>query len=125
MCCQSSGSFSFIWDKRGDAHLSHSFCTELSQFIVLKLIWPSSGTFQHHHHLTSSADTSVPTFAPNSENASLIYRAVYLALPNTMNLECLYDHTYSKSMDQPGKVANPARGQLNRENEHFPVRIRA
>ena len=28
---------------------------------------------------------------------------------------------YSKSMDQPGKVANPARGQLNRENEYFPV----
>ena len=25
-------------------------------------------------------------------------------------------------MDQPGKVANPARGQLNREKEHFPVR---
>ena len=25
--------------------------------------------------------------------------------------------TYSKSMDQPGKVANPARGQLNREND--------
>ena len=23
--------------------------------------------------------------------------------------------TYSKSMDQPGMVANPARGQLNRE----------
>ena len=29
---------------------------------------------------------------------------------------CMYGHTYSKSMDQPGKVANPARGQLNREN---------
>ena len=26
-------------------------------------------------------------------------------------------HTYSKSMDQPGKVANPARGQLNREEK--------
>ena len=26
--------------------------------------------------------------------------------------------------DQPGKVANPARGQLNSENEHFPVRVR-
>ena len=25
---------------------------------------------------------------------------------------CMYHHTYSKSMDQPGKVANPARGQL-------------
>ena len=29
----------------------------------------------------------------------------------------MYGHTYSKSMDQPGKVANPACGQLkNREN---------
>ena len=38
---------------------------------------------------------------------------------------CMYGHTYSKSMDQPGKVANPARGQLNKENEYFPVRVRA
>ena len=29
---------------------------------------------------------------------------------------CVYGHTYSKSMDQPGKVANPACGQLNRGN---------
>ena len=29
------------------------------------------------------------------------------------------------SMDQPGKVANPAHGQLNRENEYFPVRVLA
>ena len=28
-------------------------------------------------------------------------------------------------MDEPGKVVNPARGQLNRENEYFPVRVRA
>ena len=33
--------------------------------------------------------------------------------------------TYSKSKDQPGKVANPARGQLNRENDYFPVPVRA
>ena len=26
-------------------------------------------------------------------------------------------------MDQPGKVANPARGQLNRENEYVPIRV--
>ena len=31
----------------------------------------------------------------------------------------------SKSMDQPGKVASPARGQLNRKNEYLPVRVRA
>ena len=38
----------------------------------------------------------------------------------------VWSHIYSKSMDQPVKVANPARGQLNGENEHFPgVRVRA
>ena len=38
----------------------------------------------------------------------------------------MYGHKYSKkSTDQSGKVANPARGQLNRENEYFPVRVRA
>ena len=38
---------------------------------------------------------------------------------------CMYGHTYSKSMDQPGKVASPARGQPSRKNEYFPVRVRA
>ena len=28
-------------------------------------------------------------------------------------------------MDQPGKVANPARGQLSRKNEYSPVPVRA
>ena len=37
----------------------------------------------------------------------------------------MYSHKHTKSIDQPGKVANPARGQLNRENEYFPVRVRA
>ena len=32
--------------------------------------------------------------------------------------------TYGKSLDQPVKVANAARGQRNRENEYFPVRFR-
>ena len=35
----------------------------------------------------------------------------------------MYGHTYSKSMDQPGKVASPARGQLNRRNEYFPGKM--
>ena len=37
---------------------------------------------------------------------------------------CMYGHTYGKSMDQPGKVASPARGQLNRKTEYFSVRVR-
>ena len=36
----------------------------------------------------------------------------------------MYGHTYSKSMDQPGKRANPVRSQLNRENWYFLVRVR-
>ena len=33
--------------------------------------------------------------------------------------------TYGEGKDQPGKVANPTRGQLNRENVFFPVPVRA
>ena len=34
--------------------------------------------------------------------------------------ECGHHIIYSKKgMDQPGKVANPARGRLNRENEYY------
>ena len=33
-----------------------------------------------------------------------------------MSEPVLYSHTYSKSMDQPGMVVNPARGQLNRKS---------
>ena len=42
---------------------------------------------------------------------------------------CLYVYIYGQhfqqSIDQPGMVANPARGQLNRENDYLPVHVRA
>ena len=39
---------------------------------------------------------------------------------------CMYIWpSHIADMDQPGKVTNPARGQLNRENEHSPVPVRA
>ena len=49
------------------------------------------------------------------------------------NLINTYTHTHIvwsshdiwQSMNQPGKVANPARGQLNRENEYSPFPVRA
>ena len=41
------------------AYLGHSSLNpELSQFIVPKLIWPSSGTFQHYRQLSTSEDTA-------------------------------------------------------------------
>ena len=36
---------------------------------------------------------------------------------------CMVITFNSKMMDQPGMVANPARGELNRENEYFPVPV--
>ena len=40
---------------------------------------------------------------------------------------CMYvwSSHIAEHKDQPGKVANPARDQLNRENEFFPVPVRA
>ena len=35
----------------------------------------------------------------------------------------MYGHTHSKSIDQPGKIANSARGEPNRENEYVPFRV--
>ena len=37
----------------------------------------------------------------------------------------MYGHHIQQSMDQPGKVANPSRGELKRENEYSPVPVRA
>ena len=37
----------------------------------------------------------------------------------------MYSITYSKSIDQPSNNANPACGQLDRENDFFPVPVRA
>ena len=52
---------------------------------------------------------------------------VFDELRKVLHLCVSYDvwsHIY-QSMGQSGKVANPARGQLNRENQYFPVRVRA
>ena len=38
---------------------------------------------------------------------------------------CMYGHHIEQSMYQLGKAVNPACDQLNRENEHFPVPVRA
>ena len=50
---------------------------------------------------------------------------VVLVLVFLSGLSHVWSHIYIKSMDQPGKVASPARGQRNRKNEYFPVRVRS
>ena len=48
----------------------------------------------------------------------------YLLFMNLVCIVCMVI-TYGKGKDQPGKVANPARGQPNKENDFFPVPVRA
>ena len=61
---------------------------------------------------------------------NVVYR-ITVGLPPTLCMAahicmlCMYVHHIQQSMDQPGKVANPARGQLNRENEYSSVPVRA
>ena len=53
---------------------------------------------------------------------------VHLSFPTpTIGTVDMYDMaiTYNKGKDQPGKVAKLARGQLNRENDFFPVPVPA
>ena len=64
-------------------------------------------------------------FAPLS-HTHYWYEVGMLKVPMCMYV-CMVTRTIynSKNMDQPDKVANPARGQLNRINEYFPVRVHA
>ena len=55
-------------------------------------------------------------FLPSSAAASIyLFKTAIRHRVRSRVYVCTYGHTYSKSMDQPSKVANPARGQLNRE----------
>ena len=42
-----------------------------------------------------------------------------------MYVVCMYGQARVCCLYQPGKVDNPGRGQLSRENGYFPVRVRA
>ena len=57
---------------------------------------------------------------PNALSCKIAY--VYWNKFQNMRYAC---HTYNKGKDKPDKVANPARGQLNKENGYFPIPVRA
>ena len=78
-----------------------------------------------------SLQVSISTRTDHSSYCSTEHVIIHRGM-NTVQAEvggsytvCMYGHTYSKSKDQPGKAVNPARGQLNRENEYLPVPVRA
>ena len=53
------------------------------------------------------------------DHATTTYATLYLSYQAKLLVSdhsCMFGHTYSKRMDQPGKVVNPTRGQLNTEN---------
>ena len=64
-------------------------------------------------------DNSAADITVHSMYIYVLLRSWYIMCTDTAVV------THCKNMDQPGKVANPARSQLNMETENFPVRVRA
>ena len=71
-----------------------------------------------------SYHTMAPLSAFSVADRLIIGHTMYVCA-NIYRAVSMYACHIAKSMDQPGKVANPARGQLNRKNEHLPVPFRA
>ena len=66
------------------------------------------GDRQYHYYITSVVSLFPLVISMKSSSYVLSFRLVFFYL------------------DEPGKkVANPARGQLNRESEYSPVPVRA
>ena len=61
----------------------------------------------------------------------MYYIYIYILFVFRARAHCMVTYKYThahcskRSMDQPSKIANPARGQLYKGNEYFPVRVRA
>ena len=66
---------------------------------------------------TGTAKYSFPCLVDNEQDWQPYpvdpYSAICDAHAHMYIYVCMYGHTYSKGMDQPDKVVNPARGQLN------------
>ena len=50
---------------------------------------------------------------------------IYIYLATASHCVCVCGRHFQQIGHQPGMVANPARGQLNKENRIFPVPVRA
>ena len=56
---------------------------------------------------------------------SFIWRGPLTGFPNACRLSCVSSRHIEQTIDHPGKALNPARGQLNRENNYSAVSVRA
>ena len=78
------------------------------------------------HLLIAQKDTQRDTLTSPTKNRGLFNVGEKVKSGDTQaDIYSMYGHIiYGKSKDQPCKVVNPACGQLNRENEYFPVPVR-
>ena len=65
--------------------------------------YKNNGLYRFHHDYATAGRSGQTNDVVGGESPKIIVN-IYVC-----------GHTYTKSMDQPGKVANPAHGQLNRE----------
>ena len=88
-------------------------CVQQSRFIQLN--WVEDVRISSYFDLLNKI--KLHNFSTKTHNVcTYMYVCMYVCMIITNNI---------KSKDQPGKAANPARGQLNREYEYLPVLVRA
>ena len=86
------------------------------RFGSFRSVGVESGATESHYTTVHDYDSSTELYISNTVVHSLLIT----------EMQQRYFIYYVCTGHQPGKkVVNPARGQLNRENEHFPVLIRA
>ena len=94
------------------AYLGHSSLNpELSQFIVPKLFWPSSGTFQHHHQLFASEDTASCLLGrlDTHQRASLCGQLEFVSRTSLIYLTLVVSYGAYYSLDRKRIVASVLR----------------
>ena len=80
------------------------------------------------YHIGSTAfiGKKATCFAPDTQHLRGVTRTIRWNLWSNLGMYvCMYSHRFQQSIDEPGEVANPARGQLDRENDSVPVPVRA
>ena len=112
--------------------LLEAACTDSTVFmgscgVRAAFVWLCKPETIENHELYHATVVSRCTSKAMNLPAAVLREVLWVTalLPKLYRILCLYSRTCSKSMDQPGMVANPARGQLNIENYFFPVRVRA
>ena len=94
-------------------------CSYLVELLLLFLTFSALADLLHRprlfHSITSLVRYNAPSLRTSGASGAKVRQKLSSSRIHVLAAELfMYGHTYIKGMDQPGKVSNPGRGQLNR-----------